>query len=290
MPVRLDCSRKFPELRLQFGLIGPLNGPMLYWSFAFYAAKEAAPHSDMTSFSEKDLSHDLELGIEGFRYSHLFDAVKLKQLAEIFYLEVEQHDPLLSDALNKYIAAGGEGVERRVESKILTDAAPYLSDLIARLFKITDAKARLARDITIQNPIWKYKFFVQRRAAKKYKPEQLAELNEATLWRAITEFRNAAFDETLIHDDELAIAEITCRLLEAEEKLGKTADENSVSIGDTVSRIQKAYERLKDTEFGSLFSEAVIGDTATGDLLTIKAALGIIEAWSAVNAAAGRST
>src|SRR4051812_21307878 len=161
----------------------------------------------MTDFSDNRPGHDIELGIDGFCYSDLFDALKLKHLAELYYLEVEKRDPLLSDALNKYIAARGQGFERRVESKILTDAAPYLSDFIARLFKINDAKAELARDITAQNPIWKYKFFVQRRAAKKYKPEQLAELNESLLWLAVTQLRNTAFDETLIHDEELGIAE-----------------------------------------------------------------------------------
>ena len=129
----------------------------------------------------------------------------------------------------------------------MTDAAPYLSDLIARLFKITDAKAELGHSITVQNPIWKYKFFVQRRASKKYKPEQLAELNEGRLWLAVTQLRNTAFDETLVHDEELSIAEMTCRLLDTEEALGKPADEYQPAVHDTVSRVSKAYEKLKDS-------------------------------------------
>jgi NADPH-dependent glutamate synthase beta subunit-like oxidoreductase/NAD(P)H-flavin reductase len=236
----------------------------------------------MTPFPNIPSDHNIELGVDGFRYSDLYDAVKLKQLAEIFYLEVEKQDPLLSNALNKYIAARGEGFERRVESKILTDAAPYLSDLVARLFKITKAKAELGRAITVQNPIWKYKFFVQRRAVKKFKPAQLAEMNEGRLWLAVTQLRNTAFDETLVHDEELSIAEMTCMLLDAEDALGKPADEYPPAIHDTVSRVTKAYEKLRDAEFGKLFSEAVIEEQATGDLLTVKAALKIVEAWSAV--------
>jgi hypothetical protein len=58
--------------------------------------------------------HNIELGIDGFRYSDLYDAGKLKQLAKTFYREVEKQDPVLSHALNKYIAARGEGFERRV--------------------------------------------------------------------------------------------------------------------------------------------------------------------------------
>src|SRR5216683_1391904 len=127
----------------------------------------------MTVFSENGdggTQNDIELGIEGFRFSDLFDAVRLKELAERFYAEIEPHDPVLHSALTKYIASHGLGYERKVESKILTDAAPFLSDFIARLFKIGRERSELEREILVQNPVWKYKFFVQRRAAKKYRP------------------------------------------------------------------------------------------------------------------------
>ena len=144
----------------------------------------------MTNFSENGVQNDFDLGIEGFRFSDLFDAVKLKELAERFYADVEMGDSVLHSALTKYIAGRGQGYERKVESKILTDSAPYLSDFIARLFKINRERTELGQNILVQNPVWKLKFFVQRRAIKKYKADQLAELNEAELWRALTELRN----------------------------------------------------------------------------------------------------
>ena len=49
-----------------------------------------------------DETNDMELGIEGFRYSNLFDAVKLRELAERFYADVEKHEPLLHNALTKF--------------------------------------------------------------------------------------------------------------------------------------------------------------------------------------------
>ncbi|MFM9905816.1 MAG: FAD-dependent oxidoreductase [Pyrinomonadaceae bacterium] len=232
----------------------------------------------MTQVSE--IGHDIELGIEGFKFSDLFDADKLRELAEKFYADVAKHEPLLHDALAKYITARGSGFEKRVESKILTDAAPYLSDFIARLFKITRERTNLERDITVQNSVWKYKFFVQRRAAKKYKPELVSELNEGELWRALTELRNEAFDDTLVHDEELSIAEMTCRLLEAEESLGK-GDAVSPTIEQTVAKVTAAYEKLKDSAFGKLFSDYVVAEDTTGSLLTITAALHLAEAWSA---------
>ena len=231
--------------------------------------------------------NDFELGIEGFWFSDLFDALKLKELAERFYAEVESHDAVLHRALTKYIASQDIGYEPKVRSKILTDAAPFLSDFVARLFKIDRERTELERDILVQNPLWNFKFFVQRRAIKKYKADQIAELNEAHLWRALTELRNAAFDETLRFDDELSIAAMTQRLVEAEEAIvGTASDGEAVSndiknVSATVARINAAYEKLKDSAFAKLFSQFIVEEDATGDLLVIRAALRIVEAWSA---------
>ncbi|MFN0141585.1 MAG: FAD-dependent oxidoreductase [Pyrinomonadaceae bacterium] len=235
----------------------------------------------MTEFSEKQATN-FELGIDGFMFADLFDAGKLKELADKFYADVDKNDPLLGDVLNKYIAARGQGYEKRVESKILTDAAPHLSDFIARLFKISGERSELEGDILVQNPVWKYKFFVQRRAVKKFKPEELAGLHEGKIWLALTQLRNKAFDDTLVHDDELSIAEMTRRLLDAEEILSKDGADVTPAIHDTVARVQAAYDKLKDDEFGKVFSEYILQEDAEGDLLTVKAALHLVEAWSAV--------
>nr|MBP9664713.1 FAD-dependent oxidoreductase [Pyrinomonadaceae bacterium] len=229
---------------------------------------------------EHSANEPLELGIDGFDYSDLFDAVRLRDLAERFYDEVEKQEPLLADALRKYIAAGGEGLERRVESKILTDAAPHLSSFVACLFGITNERADLSKDITVQNAVWRYKFFVQRRAAKKFTAELVEELNEAELWRALTDLRNAAFSDTLRFDEELSVATMTCSLLDAETDIEKN-DEISRSTEETVESVSKAYEKLKDSAFGKVFSEYVLKGDATGDLLTITAALHLAEAWAA---------
>ncbi|MBK8465431.1 MAG: FAD-dependent oxidoreductase [Chloracidobacterium sp.] len=242
----------------------------------------------MTKFDENGGQNDFELGVEGFQFSDLFDAVKLKELAERFYAGIEKDDAVLHSALTKYIASRGVGYERKVESKILTDSAPYLSEFIARLFKINRERSELERDVLVQNPVWKFKFFVQRRAIKKYKADQVAEMNEAELWRALTELRNAAFDETLIFDEELSIATMTQRLVEAEEALtGTASDGEEVShdldnASSTAQRINSAYEKLKDSVFGKLFKKYIVEEESTGDLLAIRAALRIVEAWSAV--------
>ena len=49
----------------------------------------------MTAISEKELeftNHDFDLGIVGFKYSDLFDAIKLRELAEKFYGEIKEEN------------------------------------------------------------------------------------------------------------------------------------------------------------------------------------------------------
>ncbi|HEX8246639.1 MAG TPA: FAD-dependent oxidoreductase [Pyrinomonadaceae bacterium] len=224
--------------------------------------------------------HDFDLGIAGFRYSDLYRPEKLKELAETFYAEMAKENPLLHEALTKYIAARGTDYEPKTESKILTDAAPYLSDFIARLFGIAKERENLLRAINEQDPIWKYKFFVQRRATKKFTPEKINALNLNELDWALSEFKFAAFGETLIHDDELSIAEITVRLLDAEEALTKNL-EPTPEIEETVQKLAAAFDKLKDKNFGRVFAQFANEINETGELLQVKAVLTLLEAWSA---------
>ena len=237
----------------------------------------------MTAFSESSTAQtdpDFELGIPGFRYSDLFDAFKLRELAENFYAELSENEPILYDALTKYIAAHGVGYEKRAESKILTDAAPYLSEFIVRMFGIEAEHQELEKTILIQNPVWRYKFFVQRRAIKRYKAQDISPERFFELDRALADLRNAAFDETLRHDQELAVASVTTRLLDAEEALAKGGEADG-SVRNTIDRLDKGYEKLKDGAFGKVFSEFILENDAEGDLLRVKAALQLLEAWSA---------
>lgn len=240
----------------------------------------------MTQNSENALSaedNDFPLGIEGFRFSDLFDPAGLKRLAETFYAEVRQSEPALGQALDKYINARGEGFERRAESGILTDAAPYLSDFVSRLFRIESDRKELQNDILVQNPVWKYKFFVQRRAIKRYKtPEDLAGVNRQEIDEAIRELRFKAFDDTLRFDEELAIAAMAIRLADADEDFSKNESVSAESL-KTAKAIAKAFEVLKDRPFGKLFAAEILDLNANGDAAGVKAALNLVEKWSALH-------
>jgi NADPH-dependent glutamate synthase beta subunit-like oxidoreductase/NAD(P)H-flavin reductase len=238
----------------------------------------------MTPRSEKDINssdRDFHLGIPGFKYSDLFDAVRLKDLAGKFYAEVAEKEPVLHDALSKYIASHGEGFEKRAESKILTDAAPYLSDFIGRMFGISREREELEKEVLQQSPVWRYKFFVQRRAIKKFKAEDIGSFNENELTLALTELRNTGFDETIIHDEELAVASVTAKLLDAEEVLTKEL-EMTLDVRDTINKLNTAYDKRRDNTFGKVFTEFVMKAEGAGDTAMVKAALSMLEAWSAV--------
>ena len=239
----------------------------------------------MTGISVKEpagANRDFDLGVVGFKFSDLFDAVRLRELAEKFYEELSEENALLHDALTKYIAARGAGYEARVESNILTDSAPYLSRFVAKMFGITRDREQLEREITEQDPIWKYKFFVQRRAIKKYTAEKTAELNENELAEALREFKFAAFDETLRYDEELAVAYMTDKLVEAEEALTKDQDTTTAEIQETLNKVAKAYEKLQDKNFGRVFERNIIEIEGAREILQVKAVLQILEAWSAI--------
>lgn len=233
------------------------------------------------TFTNEPNSYDFDLGIVGFKYSDLFDAVKLRELAEKFYDEVKKENPVLRDALTKYIGNRGNGYERKIESKILTDSAPYLSEFIAQMFGINGERAELQREIAGQNPIWTYKFFVQRRAIKKFTAEKIVELNEIELNEALRELQFAAFDETLVYDEELAIAAIADKLVAAEEALTKNL-EITAEVQKTLDKINLAYDKLKDKTFGVVFSRYITEIEETGAILQIKAVLHLLEAWSAI--------
>ena len=226
--------------------------------------------------------YDFDLGVAGFRYSDLFKSEKLENLADTFYQEVAEKSPALYEELANYIKTRGANYEPKIESKILTDSAPYLSSFITRLFHIETAETEQQRGVLEQSPIWKYKFFVQRQAIKKFTAATVLSLNQAEIDFAYSELRSKIFSDTLRYDDELAISEIAVHLLDTEDLLAKNQELHKTAQA-TLENVQKAYDRFKDSTFGKVFSQFATEIDATGELLQIRAALRLIEAYSAIH-------
>jgi NADPH-dependent glutamate synthase beta subunit-like oxidoreductase/NAD(P)H-flavin reductase len=226
--------------------------------------------------------YNFELGIPNFRYSDLYLPEKLKELTSIFHQELEGKNPQLAEELRNYIESKGSKYDRKTQSRILIESARHLSEFIAKLFRIEKEYSQLKSRIIEQDSIWKYRFFVQRRAIKKFTAESVAQLNLAEFDQALKELKFEAFDKTLVYDEELAIAKITEELLQAEEALSKPEITNESALG-IAQKISKAYEKLKDKTFGRLLSKAILETEAQGDLLKIKATLRLIEQWSSAH-------
>ncbi len=136
---------------------------------------------------------DFPLGIAGFTYADLYRPLRLRALAETFYAELAHADAPLQHTLSVYLAARGTNLTgTKQESELLIAAAPHLASFIARLFNIEPARTAHIAEIKAQDPIFGFKFFIARRALKKFPAEQALTLDAAALDAALAALRRAA--------------------------------------------------------------------------------------------------
>jgi NADPH-dependent glutamate synthase beta subunit-like oxidoreductase/NAD(P)H-flavin reductase len=161
---------------------------------------------------------DFELGVEGFQYSDLYKPDRLRSLAERFHAGVAVQNPTLAKEFAAYCEKRGTNLSPLEESALLIHMAPYLSAFVARLFRIEAARDRLIAGGVEQQAIFEFKFFVQRRASKKYKPEQATQLDFAELDFQINHLQGEAFSKTLdTSDPELGFSLMVREVLRLEK-------------------------------------------------------------------------
>jgi NADPH-dependent glutamate synthase beta subunit-like oxidoreductase len=156
---------------------------------------------------------ELPLGF-GLGFNDLYDHAGLARLDLAFLEHLSAADPDLATRLLAARAAP-DALEARVESGLLTDLAPHLEDLIATLFGIGAELAELAARHGALATLYTCKrLFVQRRAAKAFKPEQAAAFDGAALAADLEKWLGPGFDEATFArqvmawaDDEAAHAE-----------------------------------------------------------------------------------
>ncbi|HEX8398489.1 MAG TPA: FAD-dependent oxidoreductase [Pyrinomonadaceae bacterium] len=225
-----------------------------------------------------DNKSNFEPGIGGFSYADLYKPERLRELAETFYDEIKQENAELHSALMQYIAARGANYEQKVESKILTDAAPYLSSFIARLFNIEPRNESLVQSVKEQDPVWQFKFFIQRRAIKKFPAEQAVAFDLDALNASLLNLEQTAFADIFDpQDDELTISKITVQLLAIEEALTKNQE-----LTDAQREVLRKLNSVASTELLRQF-QSDLNSEAEGDLLAVKTYLRLFEAWAAVH-------
>ena len=244
-----------------------------------------------TQSAAHQLNANLKLGIHDFTYEDLYRPERLRDLAEIFYAELATIDPELHGALMPYLAARGAGYTQKVESEILLNVAPHLSRFIARLFKVEGERAEQIETVQVQDPLWAFKHFVARRAIKKFPPAQAIALDLKAINAALESLQRAAFPDLLTADDELALARMTTRLLDAEKALEKSdaRDIQSAEAQETLRALLAADKKLAGTNYeqtlAQLSNEHEKAEREESASFIVKSALRVIEAWAAIHVA-----
>jgi NADPH-dependent glutamate synthase beta subunit-like oxidoreductase/NAD(P)H-flavin reductase len=136
----------------------------------------------------------LALGF-GFKFTDLYDRAGLARLDGAFMDKLQAENVELA---NKLLAARAnpESVATKDESHLLIDLGPHVEAFVASLFGIEAETQALAAHTHTLDPLWACKrLFVQRRAIKAFKPEEVATFDGAALAAKLEELMNGPFGE-----------------------------------------------------------------------------------------------
>ncbi len=257
---------------------------------------------DAPASADASSPFDFSLGVGGFTYSDLYRPERLRDLTESFYAELLRENQSLHAALLDYTRNRGARLAgTKQESELLIAVAPYLSAFIARLFGIERERKQLRQTICVQDPVFEFKQFVQRRALKSFPAARAVEIKAEAISDALERLRHAAFTETLNPDRELGIAQMTVRLLAWEEYFKKRARKVSTSEGSEgrsaaeqegegiADDISAARASIEGTEIDAALAEFQSSPVPAGveedaGFAFVSRALRLVEAWAAAHA------
>ncbi len=155
---------------------------------------------------------DLELPF-GLTFEDLYDDAGLARVDAAFLDHLGAADAGLAARLTA-ARETPDGLEPKDHSQLLIDLGPHLEDFLGALFGIEREVAELAAAHNALAPLYRCKrLFVQRRAVKKFKPEEAESLDgptlEVQLTKMIGPFSEDAFSEAVTGwlEDEEANAE-----------------------------------------------------------------------------------
>src|SRR5262245_53026702 len=89
------------------------------------------------------LHGDLRLGIDGFSWADLHKPARLAELHGLFMAELAAKAPEVHARLVAYHACRGEDMGPDAVSNVIVDAAPHLSQFVARLFGVEQERQAL---------------------------------------------------------------------------------------------------------------------------------------------------
>ena len=102
--------------------------------------KHIAPDRPSQTSPAGSLPENFDLGVEGFRYSDLFNKDRLAELDEVFLQTFRRIDPDGAATFDRYRADRGEGWKPEAVSDALITAGRVLDAFLAELF-LLDSEA-----------------------------------------------------------------------------------------------------------------------------------------------------
>src|SRR5215471_1375056 len=167
--------------------------------------------------NNEGLSAELRLGIAGFTYPDLYKSERLKELLDVFDVEVAEANQELFAAWDDYRNHPEKPRTEPEVSALLVAMAAQVSQFLTKLFGIETEVEALAATTAEQNPVFRFKIdFVRRRVIPNLKKIALpADLK--ALETEIKQLQNQAMEKTGYPlDDELATAMAAVDLMQAE--------------------------------------------------------------------------
>lgn len=218
----------------------------------------------------------------GFSYEDLYDPFKLKALTDDFYKYYESKDKEKFDNFTEYTRSKGSGFTPLQISNILIDASYVMSDFIVELFQIENQQNKFIEETDYEKDILLFKSMLQKNVFKKFKKENLSELNWTELDDFAEKFKQIAFaDYNFKKDEEKYTAKFFLELTEIERDYrwfyegNKFASENFVIPFET----KIAAEKILTAVNSSGIIKTEIPDDKLRDLNQIKFILGELEKW-----------
>ena len=222
----------------------------------------------------------MQLGIDGFSYSDLYDDSRLHDLSSAFDKYLAEHDAALFARFDAYRASAQKGTPNGgltppEESALLIDAGAVLGRFVARMFGIESGAASLRSRTERDAAVARFKNeFVKKRIAKVQAPQPVPDAAAETIIRSLAD----GLDE----DPELALATAANRLLDLEKEYPR--GKQTTASEATRHALADLRDRLRKSEgAGDLLGETIAGsaDSPEAESAALHGAIDLLIQWAA---------
>ncbi len=171
----------------------------------------------------------------------LYTPRKLKELAELFYQEIKNRDPILFNRFENYRLNPQSTTPVEI-SGILISMAEHLDNFIARLFKVENELKVLKKFIESESDVVFFKKeFILRRALKKWDAKKVQTLSFDEVDIFLKNLRSIVFENyEWVADEEKATARMAKTLVEIEKAYKQKLQLNDSQVA-IVRKLQTAF-------------------------------------------------